>query len=122
MTDAPSGDPPAGTGGIVFFGTRAHDEVVDWYRTVVGADVWREQPDCTILEYRDFGFGFCERERAETGGILTFVYDSREKVDAMAERAGDDLREAPRENDVYDIYQCFAADPEGRTVEFQVFI
>lgn len=121
MSD-PDYEPPEGTGGIVFFGTRDRDAVVDWYRSVVGADVWLEQPDCTILESNGFRFGFCERDEAETGGILTFVYDSRAAVDEMTERAGDAVEDEPRENDVYDIYQCFAADPEGRTVEFQVFL
>jgi len=106
--------------GIVFFRTRQHDEVVAFYRDL-GATVWREQPDCTILQAGDFRFGFCAREAADTEGIITFVFDDRAGVDDAYERVGDRADDPPRFNDTYDIYQCFASDPEGRTVEFQTF-
>ena len=106
--------------GIVFFGTQAHDDVVAFYRDL-GAEIWLEQPDCTILEAGDFRFGFCKRESADTEGIVTFVFDDREGVDEMYDRLGDRAEEPPEFNETYDIYQCFASDPEGRTVEFQTF-
>lgn len=108
-------------GGIVFFATERHDEVVAFYRDVVGADVWREQPDCTILDHEGFRFGFCARDRTENCGILTFVYEEDETVDRMHDRVGDAADEEPHYNEIYDIYQFFASDPDGRTVEFQVF-
>jgi len=106
--------------GIVFFATERHDEVVAFYRDL-GAEVWREQPDCTILKAGDFRFGFCARDRADTEGIVTFVFEDRAGVDAAAESLGDRVEEPPRFNERYAIYQCFATDPEGRTVEFQTF-
>jgi hypothetical protein len=106
--------------GIVFFRTRQHDEVVAFYRDL-GATVWREQPDCTILQAGDFRFGFCAREAADTEGIITFVFDDRAGVDDAYEGLGDRAGDPPRFDETYDIYQCFAADPEGRTVEFQTF-
>jgi hypothetical protein len=106
--------------GIVFFGTERHDEVVTFYRGL-GAEVWLEQPDCTILRAGSFRFGFCAREPADTEGIVTFVFEDRAGVDdayeALRERADD----PPRYNETYDIYQFFASDPEGRSVEFQTF-
>lgn len=114
-------DTPAGTGGIVFFRTESRVRVADWYRDVVGAETWLEQPGCTILEFEGFRFGFCDGEETEDAGILTFVYDSTERVDAMHERVGDAAREEPHRNETYDIYQFFAADPDGRTAEFQYF-
>lgn len=108
-------------GGIVFFRTANHDPVVDFYTAVVGAEVWLEQPGCTILDYDGFRFGFCEAEESETCGILTFVFEGREGVDRMHERVGDAADEAPHENETYDIYQFFATDPDGRTAEFQTF-
>lgn len=107
--------------GIVFFATESHDAVVDFYTSVVDADVWLEQPDCTILEHDNLLFGFCARDETDDCGTLTFVYDSREDVDAMHERVGDAAREEPHPNEQYDIYQFFADDPDGRAVEFQVF-
>ena len=108
--------------GIVFFRTENRDDVVRFYTETVGADVWLEQPDCTILEFDGFRFGFCQRETTDDCGILTFVYDTPGEVDAMHEAVGDAAREAPHENGTYDIYQFFADDPDGRTAEFQAFL
>ena len=107
-------------GGIVFFRTERLEGTVAFYRGV-GCDTWREQPDCTILDFRGFRFGFCDRAPAETEGILTLVVPDRAGVDRLADRFGRSLVEAPRYNDTYGIYQAFAEDPEGRTVEVQCF-
>ena len=106
--------------GIVFFGTERLEAVVSFYRDV-GAEVWLEQPDCTILRFGDFRVGFCARNTAETDGIITVVVGSRTAVDRLADGLGAAVEEPPQYNDRYEIYQCFAADPEGRTVEVQTF-
>lgn len=108
-------------GGIVFFRSTAHTEVVEFYTQRVGATTWLEQPDCTILEYQGFRFGFCDRDAADTEGIITFLIEDRAGVDAVYDRLRDIATEAPAFNETYDIYQFFASDPEGRTVEFQTF-
>lgn len=108
--------------GIVFSGTESLEAVVDWYVEAVGASVWLEQPDCTILQYDNLLFGFCERETADTDGIVTFVRDSRAGVDELYETLSDRAESEPYVNDRYDIYQFFATDPEGRTIEFQTFL
>jgi len=106
--------------GIIFFATKQHDRLVDYY-TDLGATVWREQPDCTILEIGTCKVGFCARETADTDGILTFVYPDRNGVDKLYDRLAETADEPPRYNETYEIYQFFATDPEGRTVEFQTF-
>ena len=106
--------------GIVFFRTERHDDVIDFYREL-GAEIWLEQPDCTILQAGAFRFGFCDRDAADTEGIVTFVFEDRSGVDEMYERLADAAEDEPRFNETYDIYQFFASDPEGRTVEFQCF-
>ena len=68
--------------GIVFFRTREYEDVVEFYRDL-GASVWLKQPDCTILDAGGFRFGFCDRETADTEGIITFVYPDRDGVDEM---------------------------------------
>lgn len=108
--------------GIVFFGTEALESVVEFYVEEVGAERWLEQPDCTILRCDNMLVGFCDRETAETDGTITFVFDSKAGVDEAYERLADRAREEPVENERYEIYQFFAADPEGRTVEFQTFL
>ena len=108
--------------GIAFFGTRALEEVVDFYVDRLGCSVWLEQPDCTVLKYDNQLLGFCDREEAETGGTLTFVVEDREAVDALHEALADVARGEPVENERYEIYQFFGDDPEGRTVEVQAFL
>jgi len=110
--------------GIVFFATRQHDTVVQFYRDT-GTTVWREQPDCTILEHGHFRLGFCARDEADTDGIVTFVYPDREGVDTVYQQVTDTYPEStetpPQYSEKYNIYQAFVTDPEGRTVEFQTF-
>ncbi|KAB1188985.1 MULTISPECIES: VOC family protein [Haloferax] len=108
--------------GIVFFATQQHDAVVEFYTNRVGADVWLEQPGCTILDFDGFRFGFCDRDYTDDCGILTFVYESRTAVDEMHDALNDVARDEPHENDTYHIYQFFADDPDGRAAEFQMFL
>jgi hypothetical protein len=107
--------------GIVFQRTERLESVVEFYTERVGAEVWLEQPDCTILRAGGFRFGFCEREGAETEGILTFVVGSRAAVDDLYDRLESVADGEPRYNETYEIHQFFATDPEGRTVEVQTF-
>ena len=106
--------------GLVFYGTEHHDEVTEFYQSL-GATVWLEQPDCTILQAGEFRFGFCAREQADTEGIITFVFEDRAGVDDAYDQLGDPADDPPQFNDRYEIYQWFGTDPEGRTVEFQTF-
>jgi hypothetical protein len=107
--------------GIVFFATERRDAVVDFYVDRVGTDVWLEQPGCTICSYGTFRVGFCDGDATDDCGTVTFVFDSAAGVDAAYDRLADVADDPPRDNDEYDIYQFFATDPDGRTVEFQSF-
>lgn len=107
--------------GLVFLRTRDLEGVVAFYVDRVGATVWHEQPDCTILDHEGFRFAFCAGETAETDGVLTFVHPDRAGVDAAYRCLADLADDEPRYNDRYEIYQFFATDPEGRTVEVQTF-
>ncbi len=115
-----AGGPSRGMDGIVFFGTERHDEVVEFYRDL-GAEVWLEQPDCTILRAGGFRVGFCAREDVDTDGIVTFVFEDRAGVDDAYAGLEDLADDPPRYNGTYEVYQFFAEDPEARTVEFQTF-
>lgn len=107
--------------GIVFFASENRETTVEFYTDRLGADVWLEQTDCTILKYDNMLFGFCARESADTDGILTFVADDRDGVDSLYDELEGCTREQPETNPAYDIYHFFADDPEGRTVEVQTF-
>jgi len=112
--------------GIAFYATERYDAVVDFYHETMGATVRLEQPDCTILGYENLLFGFCERDRTDDCGILTFVYPDRDAVDEahaeLSRAVSADAIEEPHENERYDIYQFFAEDPDGRAVECQAFL
>jgi len=108
--------------GIVFFGTENHDEVVQFYTDQMDAQVWLEQTACTILKHGNMLLGFCESDETETEGVVTFFYGDREGVDEMHDRLADRARGPPEENEEFDIYQFFADDPDGRTVEVQTFL
>ena len=112
--------------GIVFFRSGERERVCDFYREHVDAETWLEQPGCTILRYDTFLFGFCDAESGENDsegdGTITFVYDTREAVDRAYERLTDHARDEPSKNADYEIYNFFADDPEGRTVECQTFL
>jgi hypothetical protein len=107
--------------GIVFFNTLQLDELTEFYTQRVGAELWMDQTDCRIFRHGHFLFGFCQREKSETCGIITFVYPEREGVDRMYERFRDEALDAPRDNPRYPIYNFFARDPESRLIEFQMF-
>lgn len=110
--------------GIVFFRSGDLSDLRGFYTARVGADVWKDQGDCIILDGGGFRFAFCEREGApDTCGVLTFLYDSVGEVDEMYEQLQDVATSKPvsREPD-YSIYQFYAEDPEGRKLEFQTFL
>ena len=107
--------------GIVFHKTREIDRLRRFYTEESWMSVWLEQADCVILEHGDFLVGFCRREEADREGLLTFVYRTREEVDAIHTRIAGLAKAPPAPNPTYRIYHFFAADPEGRTLEFQSF-
>ena len=107
---------------IVFFRTQDEDRVVEFYRERVGAETWLDQDGCTILRHGEFKFGFCGREATDDCGIVTFYYDDRGRVDELYDRLGDCADGPPETNEQYEVYQFFAEDPDGRTVEFQTFL
>lgn len=109
--------------GIVFFKTEKLEQLKMFYRDSLGAKLWKDQGDCFIFEKNGFRFGFCDREETENGGILTFVFDSKEEVDIVYKELEDLAEGKPvsRQPD-YDIYNFFGRDPDGRTLEFQCFL
>ena len=108
--------------GITFFRTMILNELEEFYTAKLGMQVWLKQEDCTILRYDNLLVGFCQRETCETNGMITLVYDTRAKVDAMYHRLEGLTIDTPKENKKYRIYQFFAKDPEERTLEFQCFL
>jgi nitroreductase len=108
-------------GGIVFWGTEKLKELSDYYLNKVGCRLWLNQGDCRIFRHGNLTFGFCARKSAETDGILTFFYNSKNDIDRLYDLFKSDAESPPQENKKYNIYHFFTADPEGRRIEFQYF-
>ncbi len=109
-------------GGIVFLRTAQFEAVRSFYLGCVGMTVWLEQPDISILQHGNLLVGFQRQSTADTDALITFVYDTREEVDAMYAKLKDSATTSPKENAKYRIYNFFGVDPEGRKVEFQCFL
>jgi nitroreductase len=107
--------------GIIFFKTLKLAEVIVFYTRTMGMTIWLEQADCVILQKGNLLLGFCQRDRIDSQGMITFFTESREEVDRLYELLRERSEKSPAFNDKYGIYQFFALDPEGRTVEVQWF-
>lgn len=108
--------------GIVFIATRNLDDIIRFYRSRMGMESWIEQEDCTILRHGDLALGFCQRESADLGGIITFWYRTKEEVDKRYRDLENFADGPPRTNEKYRIYHFFLYDPEGRRLEVQQFL
>ncbi len=108
--------------GIFFLSTMMRDEIVEFYTTRLELNIWIEQEDCTILRQDNLILGFCQRETADTGGIITFWYGSDKEVDDEYAKLADVAEGPPEVNEKYRIYHFFFRDPEGRMLEVQRFL
>lgn len=108
--------------GMVFMSTCDLDGLVEFYVERLGMEVWLEQEDCTILRYDNLRLGFCQRERADTQGIITLWFETDREVDERYAELADLAEGPPVRNPKYRIYHFFLRDPEGRLVEIQRFL
>src|SRR6056297_2925591 len=108
--------------GIVFKKTKNLDKISKFYLNIIGMDLWQDQGKCKIFEKGNLQLGFCEGDKIDKDGIITFYYDSKKEVDKVYNNGKLEVIEEPKENDKFNIYQFFAKDPEGRTLEFQTFL
>lgn len=108
--------------GIVFFRTARFKEIIQFYTNRLGMKIWLEQKGCTILNHGNFLLGFCQNDEHESEGVITFFSSTREEVDQAYHELQDIATSRPVENKTYNIYQFYARDLEGRTLEFQTFL
>ncbi len=108
--------------GIIFFRSKKYKEVVDFYKNAVGMSIWLVQGGCTILQKGNLLIGFCDREEADTSGMVTLFFEKSEDVDRYYSVFKGNAEDKPKENPRFGIYHFFTKDPEGRAVEFQSFL
>ncbi|MBS3810714.1 MAG: nitroreductase family protein [Halanaerobiales bacterium] len=110
--------------GIVFMKTKDINKITDIYQELIGMDLWLDQNHCKIFEKGNLQLGFCESDQIENEGFITFYFSDKQQVDQMYKKLSEklDILKSPSENKDFNIYQFFAEDPEGRTLEFQSFL
>jgi hypothetical protein len=111
-----------GVSGIIFFSTQQLEQLHDFYIDQVGCQLWLDQGACQIFQYGNMLFGFCKGNKVTKEGTITFFFKEREDVDRMYQKFRMIANSPPKENKKYRIYHFYAADPEGRSIEFQYFM
>ncbi len=109
-------------GSIVFFGTEDLDRLKRFYQDEIGMKIWLDQSDCCIFKYYNMLLGFCRKDKSDLSGVITIFCRSKEDVDHFYLRFSPIASTEPKENPHYRIYNFFAFDPDGRTLEFQCFL
>jgi len=108
--------------GIVFKQTKDLETITEFYQNKIGMKLWQDQTKCKIFEKGNLQLGFCEGDTIDNDGIITFYFDTKKEVDEFYKNKELKVTEEPQENKDFNIYQFFAEDPEGRTLEFQTFL
>ncbi|MBW6515869.1 MAG: nitroreductase family protein [Candidatus Cloacimonetes bacterium] len=97
-------------------------KIVEFYVDKIKANIWLDQGKCVILQHGNMLFGFCEGDKSDNCGIITFFYTNASEVNLMYQSLSAIAELSPRVNHQYRIYHFFAQDPEGRKIEFQTFL
>ncbi|MDP2172922.1 MAG: nitroreductase family protein [Candidatus Cloacimonadaceae bacterium] len=107
--------------GIVFMQTRDLTGMVEFYGDKLGMELWLDQGGCCIMQSGNMLLAFCQRDKIDSRGVITFFYPDRAGVDEMYQKLAVCAKDRPKLNPVYNIYHFYASDPEGRKIEFQCF-
>jgi nitroreductase/predicted lactoylglutathione lyase len=108
--------------GIIFLKTKSLEVVSNFYIQQMDMRFWLRQANCNIFQSDQMLLGFLESEQADTQGVITFFFKSKEEVDHYYEKIKHISVSKPKTNDKYGIYHFYAKDPEGRSLEFQCFL
>lgn len=114
-------------GNISFYGTNDLEKTDKFYKKFFGLEVYKDQGKCKIYKIQGAGMiAFCEHMEVLTNDkspIITFL---TEQVDETYEKFnnmdGIKIESKPVKNNNFNIYQFFAKDPNGYTLEIQKFL
>jgi predicted lactoylglutathione lyase len=88
-----------------------------------------DQGQCRIFQIANNSFiGFCSHEfldKEKNSVCLTFVSNSKEEVDKWYQHLKSNdvqIKNPPKINEKFKIYNLFALDPNGITIEIQYFL
>jgi catechol 2,3-dioxygenase-like lactoylglutathione lyase family enzyme len=109
---------------ITFLKTSDLEETTHFYRNILKLPLVLDQGPCRIFRILPGAYvGFCIQDTAPDNRdvILTLVLEDVDSVCTALEGAGVPIEVQPRYNEQYQIYQCFARDPNGYLIEIQRF-
>ncbi|MHA1213347.1 MAG: VOC family protein [Candidatus Heimdallarchaeota archaeon] len=114
---------------ITFLQTDDLEKTTEFYSEVLRCKLVVDQGQCRIFQTAKESFiGFCSHEfleRDKSSVCLTFVCDSKEEVNQWYERLQKNgllVKDHPKVNAKFKIYNFFAEDPNGITIEIQYFL
>lgn len=111
---------------IHFYRVDDLEKVKEFYEDILGFSCYKDQGKCLIYDLKYGKIGFCVHFPKETSkGCVTFVYHSKEEVDALYDKlthSGIQVPEKPSTNGYFKIYHFFVKDFNGLTLEFQYFM
>lgn len=114
---------------VTFIYARDLEASARFYGELLGLPLALDQGVCRIYRAAAGAFlGVCARPEAEprhgerAAVMITLVSPDVDAWHARLAAAGAELLGPPRLNERYNIYHCFARDPDGYTVEIQRFL
>jgi catechol 2,3-dioxygenase-like lactoylglutathione lyase family enzyme len=109
---------------ITFLKTTDLEKTTQFYQDVLNLKLVLDQGTCRIFRILPRAYvGFCiqDKEPENREVILTLVLEDVDLACAALEKAGATIEVQPQFNEKYQIYQCFARDPNGYLIEIQRF-
>lgn len=117
------------TSAITFLQTDDLEKTSNFYENVMKCPLVVDQGDCKIYQITKESFiGFCIHdflEKDKKSICMTFVCSSKEEVDNWYQYLKKEkvpIKDEPKENTKFKIYNFFAEDPNGITIEIQYFL
>lgn len=114
-------------GNISFYGTDDLEKTDKFYKKYFNLKIYKDQGTCKIYNIPGAGMiAFCEHMEVLTKNkspIITFLTENVDEIyEKFKNMAGIELTTKPIKNEDFNIYQFFAKDPNGYTLEIQKFL
>ena len=114
---------------ITFLQTEDLEETTKFYTEIMKCKLVVDQGLCRIFAISNDAYvGFCSHDfldKDKNSICLTFVCSSQREVDEWYKQLQEknvEIKAPPKENKKFKIYNFFAKDPNGITIEVQYFL
>lgn len=113
-------------GQVMFLPTDSHQKVIDFYESMLGLELVRDQKLCRIYKTGPTSYlGFCERGYSipkEFRVVITLLIDDVDGVYKLLKDRNITTESEPELSERFNVYQFFIRDPHDYVVEIQRFI